>query len=266
MSKLHFDYWMELSFTERVTESHYTIKCLPKDTDMQRISDLEIKISPQTDFQKGEDSFGNQTVYGNILEEHRKFGFQVSGTAETWLDCGDRAKEEEFTGIYLYPFGLNKSGQGIQDYFSKIALSPENTAYENAMELMKRLHQDFVYEQGVTNVNTTAEEAWQQGKGVCQDYAHIMIALCHLAKIPARYVTGMMVGEGYSHAWVEILSNGIWYGIDPTNGGIAGGTYIKIGAGRDANDCVINKGIIKGGGMQTQKVVVKVEQLPEAEA
>ena len=111
-------------------------------------------------------------------------------------------------------------------------------------------------------MRTTAEEAFMQRKGVCQDYAHIFIALCHLAKIPARYVAGMMVGEGFSHAWVEILSDGVWYAIDPTHACMANDTYIKISVGRDAEDCMINKGIMKGGGTQLQTVRVLVEEIP----
>lgn len=261
MSRLHFDYVMTLAFSEPATESHYTIKCLPKDTDVQKISELEIKLLPEMEFQRGKDAFGNETIYGNILENHDTFGFQISGVAETGLAKGDSLKEEEYAGRYLYPFGLNKAGDGIRNYFEHMQLDLTKSAYDIGVELMNRLYNDFTYEKAVTNVTTTAEEAWQQGKGVCQDYAHILIALLHLAKIPARYVTGMMVGEGFSHAWVEILSENVWYGLDPTNGCLATNDYIKIGMGRDASDCVINKGIIKGGGMQTQTVAVKVSQM-----
>ena len=111
-----------------------------------------------------------------------------------------------------------------------------------------------------TNINTTAEEAFVQGQGVCQDYAHIFIALLHLAKIPSRYVTGLIVGEGASHAWVEILCGRKWYGIDPTNNCIVSDEHIKIGIGRDARDCMINRGIMHGGGLHTQKISVSVTE------
>ena len=161
----------------------------------------------------------------------------------------------------MYPYGLNKAGTAIRDYFSQIVLDNCENDYDKALVLMNRLYEDFTYETGSTNMRTTAEEAWQQKKGVCQDYAHILIALCHLAKIPARYVTGMLVGEGFSHAWVEILSDGVWHGIDPTHACLALDNYIRIGIGRDATDCMINKGIMKGGGMQVQTVKVLVEEL-----
>jgi len=262
VSKLHFDYWMKLDFSEYVTESHYTVKCLPKDTDMQRISDVNITIFPENSFQKGEDSFGNLTIYGNVLNSHDTFGFHISGNAETNLSFGDTVKEDEYTGIYSYPWGLNKPGQALKDYFLQIVLDGCTNDYDKALVLMNRLYEDFTYEAGSTNMRTTAEEAWQQKKGVCQDYAHILIALCHMAKVPARYVAGMMVGEGFSHAWVEILSDGVWHAIDPTHACLALDNYIKIGVGRDAEDCMINKGIVKGGGAQMQTVNVLVEELP----
>lgn len=262
MSKLHFDYRMELDFTQIVTESHYTIKCLPKNTDMQRISDVQINIFPENSFQRGTDSFGNLTVYGNVLEPHTQFGFHISGNAETNLSFGDIVKEKENTGIFRYPYGLNKAGDGIKDYFSQIILDSCTTDYDKALCLMNQLYEDFTYESGSTHMRTTAEEAFSQKKGVCQDYANIFIALCHLANIPARYVAGMMVGEGFSHAWVEILSEGVWHAIDPTHACLALDNYIKIGVGRDAEDCMINKGIMKGGGAQLQTVKVFVEQIP----
>ena len=262
MSKLHFDYWMELSFSELAAENHFTIKCLPKDTDMQQISDVKIEIFPENNFQRGEDSFGNLTVYGNVLKLHQSFGFHISGNATTNLSYGDVVKEDEYTGIYSYPWGLNKPGTALRDYFSQIALDECENNYDKALVLMNCLHEEFSYETGSTNMRTTAEGAWQQKKGVCQDYAHILIALCHMAKIPARYVAGMMAGEGFSHAWVEILSEGVWHAIDPTHACLALDNYIKISVGRDANDCMINKGIIKGGGMQMQNVKVLVEEIP----
>ena len=270
MNKLHFNYWMEISYSEPVTECHYTIRCLPKDTDMQKISDLKIEITPDHDYQRSEDSFGNLTIYDNLYFLHSRFTFHISGIVETWLAVSER--EAGNSAIYRYPHGLNRAGEGLKTYFEQIMQemsaasehqpsSPAHSAYYTAVQLMHYLHRDFTYEKGATCMDTSAEQAWELGKGVCQDYTHIFIALCHQAGIPARYVTSMMVGEGHTHAWVEILDHGFWYGMDPTNDCIAAGTYIKIGCGRDAKDCVINKGIVKGGGRQNQTVMVRVEEL-----
>ena len=273
MSKLHFEYWTDISYSQIVTACHYTLKCLPQDTDMQKVTDLEIKITPQHDYHRSTDSYGNQIVYGDIYVNHDKFSFHVNGTVETDLAISEKVQEDEFVGIYKYSNTLNKAGAGIKKYYESLQVpesgtytnssgtTGEVTDYDRAVYMMNALHRDFVYEPGVTHMGTTAEEAWQLGKGVCQDYAHILIAMCHLAGIPARYVCGMMMGEGYSHAWVEILSKGYWYGLDPTNGGVVTPTYIKIANGRHANDCMVNKGIVKGGGTQTQEIKVVVEEI-----
>ena len=123
---------------------------------------------------------------------------------------------------------------------------------------MHKLHQDLSYEKGVTTFQTTAEEAMKLKKGVCQDYAHILIALLRMMKIPARYVVGMMIGEGFSHAWVEMEADGRWYGLDPTNDVLVGENYIKISHGRDYNDCIVNKGVFTGMASQKQDISVIV--------
>ena len=128
---------------------------------------------------------------------------------------------------------------------------------------MHALHRDFQYQPCTTDVDTTAEDAFIQGYGVCQDYAHIYIALMHLAGIPARYVTGLIVGEGASHAWVEILWKDRWYGLDPTNDLVVKDDHIKIGIGRDAKDCMINRGIMHGNCLQTQRIKVSVKDIEE---
>ena len=121
---------------------------------------------------------------------------------------------------------------------------------------MHKLHQDLSYEKGVTTFQTTAEEAMKLKKGVCQDYAHILIALLRMMRIPARYVVGMMIGEGFSHAWVEMEADGRWYGLDPTNDVLVGENYIKISHGRDYNDCIVNKGVFTGMASQKQDISV----------
>jgi transglutaminase-like putative cysteine protease len=103
------------------------------------------------------------------------------------------------------------------------------------------------YAGGVTNVATTAAEAFAQGAGVCQDYAHVMIALCRLRGLAARYVSGHMLGEGGTHAWVEIVGppNGdvapVW-GFDPTHRRATTLRYLFVAAGRDYADVTPTSG------------------------
>ena len=256
MSKLQFDYGMQLHYSEPVTQCHYTLKCIPQNTEMQKITDLNIAIEPHTNYQRSTDSFGNLMIYDNLYFPHSCFTVRVSGCAETWLSV---AQQDDGSALrFRHPHGLNRAGDGLRAYYASLQPLHFPSPYDTALHLMHCLHRDFAYTPAVTTVDTSAEDAWRLGQGVCQDYAHIFIALCHMAGIPARYITGMMLGEGHSHAWVEILSGNYWYAMDPTNNCIVGDTYIKIAHGRDAKDCVINKGIIKGGGSQQQTVTVRV--------
>ena len=125
---------------------------------------------------------------------------------------------------------------------------------------MDELFKSMSYESGSTGMETGAEEAFLAGKGVCQDYAHIMISLLRLFNIPARYVCGLIVGEGKSHAWVEAACGDSFIAFDPTHNQIITDEYIKLGVGRDALDCAINRGIMWGGGSQLQDVTVKVDK------
>ena len=110
-------------------------------------------------------------------------------------------------------------------------------------------------------MDTTAEKALSGGSGVCQDYAHIMLALLRMDRIPCRYVAGMMMGEGSSHAWVEVWDDKRWIGYDPTNKKLVNEDYIKISNGRDFADCLVNQGIFTGNVTQTQEISVIVEEV-----
>lgn len=107
----------------------------------------------------------------------------------------------------------------------------------------------FTYAHGVTGVRTTAAEAFALGRGVCQDYAHVMLALCRECGLPARYVSGHLLGEGGTHAWVEVLlrdpdAGGAWTAVpfDPTHGRVPGLNYLAIAIGRDYRDVAPTSG------------------------
>ena len=121
------------------------------------------------------------------------------------------------------------------------------------------------YRHDVTSVRTTAAEALAVGAGVCQDYAHVMLALCRLSGLPARYVSGHMVGEGGSHAWVEVLlppaaggSSLVAVPFDPTNNRMAGAAYLTVAVGRDYADVAPTHGSYcgaPGGTLTTSKTL-----------
>jgi len=108
------------------------------------------------------------------------------------------------------------------------------------------VHSAISYEYGVTSVRTTAAEALAGGRGVCQDSAHVMLALCHLAGLPARYVSGHLLGQGGTHAWVEVITaraqDAVAVAFDPCNGRRTGSGYVTVATGRDYADVAPTSG------------------------
>lgn len=260
MKNLHFTYDMHIEYSIDVSKCNYTIKCIPLDNLRQKISNINIEMFPESKYCTGSDGLGNRQIYGVNLMPHKTFDFHIEGDAITGLSDCEEKENDNLSMIFAHPHGLNVAGKSIKDFFGKLPVSKELSVYDRAVAIMHELGRSFAYKPLSTNVNTSAEEAFSQGCGVCQDYAHIFISLLHLAGISARYVTGLLIGEGQSHAWVEILSDGKWYGLDPTNDCAVSDSHIKIGVGRDAKDCTINRGIMHGGGLHTQTVTVRVEE------
>ncbi|MCQ2520243.1 MAG: transglutaminase family protein [Lachnospiraceae bacterium] len=260
MKKLHFTYEMQIDYSSQVNSCNFTIKCIPADTLRQKIDNIKINMYPETDYQWGKDGFKNLQIWGKEDKPHKSFRFRIEGDAQTGLSEFEECEDTDLSMVFSCPHGLNKAGETIRNFFDKKINNIDACTYDKVIAVTKLLFEAFKYQSGSTNVNTTAEEAFSQGCGVCQDYSHILIALLHLLGITARYVTGFIIGEGESHAWVEFLDDGKWYGIDPTNNTPVNDDYIKIGHGRDARDCTINRGIMQGGGLHTQTVSVNVRE------
>lgn len=265
MKKLHFDYCMEINYSSDVSWCCYTIKCIPSDTERQRVSNIKIDLTPETRPEWAVDSHKNKYIFGCNAMPHSYFKFHISGDADCKNDSFECKATECEEMIYRHSHGLTLPGESIVNYYKDILKeNPEFEdflPYDKASFLMKKIHECLVYEKGCTCVNTSCEEAFKLGKGVCQDYAHILISLLTLSGCSARYVTGLITGEGESHAWVEVASEGKWYGFDPTNNTLVGEEHIKIGVGRDATECQINRGIMHGGGEQTQDISVSVKEV-----
>lgn len=120
----------------------------------------------------------------------------------------------------------------------------ETSAFlDNILTIMHHVHNYIDYCPGVTTIDTPLEEVLRLRKGVCQDYAHMMVAVCREAGYHARYVCGLMTGEGQTHAWVEVHDGQCWYAFDPTNDTAIATGYIKLAHGRDARDCPVSRGV-----------------------
>lgn len=256
MKKLHFQYIMQLEFSSEVIRHSFALRCAPQSSPCQAIGSLTCAFNPVTSIALSDDAFGNRVYTGYIAEPHRAFSFRIEGVAVT---NSENFFREKLNLLFKYPSPLAELPGPIQGYFPDFR-PPSGDNLQKALYLMELLYNNFTYKSGSTSNRTTALEALKQGCGVCQDYAHILIALCRKEGIPARYLAGFMIGEGVTHAWVEIYAQGKWIGLDPTHNRIVDDLYIKLSCGRDFGDCIIDRGIFLGRAVQTQTVTVKVEE------
>jgi transglutaminase-like putative cysteine protease len=134
--------------------------------------------------------------------------------------------------------------------------------------LARFVHGEMTFMTGATGVGTTAGEAWEARRGVCQDYAHIMLSLCRLCGVPARYISGFVPGEGVMHAWTEALltlpgGSPAWWAVDPTYNKWVNERYVTVAAGREYGDITPTSGTYFGGASELQyrtKVVITNEK------
>ncbi|MEM7386643.1 MAG: transglutaminase family protein, partial [Verrucomicrobiota bacterium] len=178
-----------------------------------------------------------------------------------------------FLGNYLLPTRSCRSLSGL-DVFLKPSLQPGKEIMKLCQEIMTRIFNEFEYKPGVTDVATPLAEVLQRKEGVCQDFAHVMIAALRRIGIPVRYVSGYLEtlpepgreklrGADASHAWVEAYTEASgWVGFDPTNNQIPASQHIKIAHGRDYFDVRPLRGVFVGSGRQQLTVEVDVEALP----
>lgn len=278
MKDLQFEYKMNLSFTPPVANHRFTLKCIPLSNERQELSDVEVEVFPKEFLSTDDDSFGNRCIYGHAQQPHDHFSVLVTGRARTGLASYETGGAKHLVGMYRYQTDYTRPGEKICAFardlqkdrdkknagvsLALICASANNiSSLDVAANYMHALHEHFIYKQGVTNISTTAEEAFALGAGVCQDFSHILISLCRIHRIPSRYVVGMLIGEGLSHAWVEIWENGKWIALDPTNDLIVDDQHIKISTGRDYKDCTINQGVFYGQTTQKQTISVSVREV-----
>ena len=262
MAFLNYEYRMVISYSEPVEKCYFTIKSIPADDFRQRSISYEISMTPNTVYSESKDSFGNSQIIGSVSHPHSKYEYMIKGLVETNVAGITGGVDDARVGMYKYPHGKCIPGDKIKEFADSISdeILSCTSDKEKCIKLMQKLNERMIYEKGQTEIETCAEEAFVGGKGVCQDFAHIFITLLRLFDIPARYVCGLIVGEGESHAWVEAAIGSNYVAFDPTHNIEITDEYIKLGVGRDAVDCAINRGVMWGGGMQTQTVNVHVDK------
>lgn len=265
MAELDFSFTTTLDFSMPVSEHAFVLRCLPTTRDNQVVHG-KVTLAPDVPFSLQTDSFDNTLIVGRIDAEHISFTYQATGTASViGPSATPSIKRTHIHPQFLFPSPLAKLSTGMEDYLDANGLGDQHICEQSADEQLKyitrmchALHRDHKYLPGSTNVNTTAAESFGQGCGVCQDFAHIMIAMLRHQGIPARYASGFTVGEGATHAWVQAFVGGHWQGADPTRDCMCDDTYLVCSIGRDWSDCPVERGVFIGNADQTQTVFMEV--------
>jgi transglutaminase-like putative cysteine protease len=259
----------------------------PRDCSHQVVHAWELEIDPEPEH-VGErvDYFGNHVAFFTVHESHRELRIASRSlvTVEpttlalqvpSWEEVRDHVRSDRRKPcLDAFQFAFPSPRARPADVFAEWALEsfrPGRPILEAVAELNHRVHTDFAYEKGVTDVTTPVEEAFAQRRGVCQDFAHVMIACLRSIGLPARYVSGYLqttrapglprlVGSDESHAWVSVYALGQgWVDFDPTNDLVPSTRHVTVAWGRDYADVTPVKGVTLGGGDHTVEVSVDVE-------
>ena len=254
MKTYHYTYITNLQFSEPVSDHSFSLRCMPESNAFQEVKERKLTVEPADSLTIGKDQWGNGVVYGRKQEPHSSFSYGSSGLVEM---IPYAIPAEDDGSLYLVSTELTSFTPAMEPLTHNSA----RTSIDRALALSNNIYRYLSYTPGSTRMETTAAQAYAQRQGVCQDYAHLLIALCRHLGIPARYGNGFMQGTGVTHAWVEIQEGDQWLGIDPTNNQFITYGYIKLSHGRDAMDCPVNRGLFIGGATQTADIQVTVEEL-----
>ncbi len=267
MKRYIYCYQTAVSFSEPVTNHSLLLRCLPVVGSYMNVEEEHLVVPPSMHMRRGTDQLGNRIVYGGSREPHASMVHVSTGI----VGMAEYAVAPDAVPLMVYrqatPLTALSEEQDSQLWQQTDSLGETpagrhaNAVRTQALDICRRVHAYVTYCPGVTAIDTPAAQVAQQGKGVCQDYAHLMIALCRNRDIAARYVCGCMEGEGETHAWVEVFDGYGWTAFDPTHGNAITYGYMKLAHGRDAADCPVSRGIYAGGATQQTQIHVMLKEI-----
>lgn len=280
--KLRAEHTTTYLYSEPVSICHTEVHLVPRADRNQHVLDHRLAIfpAPEQTFPR-RDYFGNDVAYFSIHEPHRTLTITSRSVLEieesdplepsltpAWEEArGEEWRDQEPRAMREYQFVFASP---------RIPLGPEFAAYaapsfpaerpllDAALDLCHRVHEDFEYDQRATTVSTPVADLLHKRRGVCQDFAHFMIACLRSLGLAARYVSGYLrsstlIGAEASHAWVSVFCPGIgWLDLDPTNDQLVNGSHLTLAWGRDYSDVPPVKGVSIGGGDHVINVSVQV--------
>ncbi len=262
-----------------VISSYNEARIVPQTASGQVTLEADVRTEPAATTYRYWDYWGTQVTAFDIHGPHQELivtGRSVVQTASgrgrptnvpRWTALTDEPVTDRFVE-FIRPSHSAPDHPELADTARELAA--RHTPDEFVPAVGDWVRERLTYRHGTTGVHTSAVDAWKQGEGVCQDFAHLALVLMRAAGLPARYVSGYLhpsadaaVGEtvvGQSHAWVEGWL-GDWWGFDPTNGVAVGEQHVIVARGRDYNDVPPLLGVYSGGSSTSLGVTVAVTRL-----
>lgn len=262
---LRYRFVTEVLFDEPAQEHALVLRCQPREGEGLAVLGGAVRIEPEVALQTQQDSFGNTLAVCRIANPHGCVRYESEGVVRIDLAEADTCTAHP---LYRYPSTLANMSDEMRDWLDAKGATREffvgkdaGSALGGVVDLCHAVSGEMAYEPGSTTIATTAAEAFSQRRGVCQDYAHVLVALLRYLGVAARYVQGLAVGEGCTHAWVQAHLGGRWQGFDPTRDTRVDETYLPLAVGRDWLDCPVERGNYVGAPGQTQSVHMEVLEL-----
>ncbi|HEY7592602.1 MAG TPA: transglutaminase family protein [Actinophytocola sp.] len=261
-----------------VTQSYNEARLTPRSDRKQNLIVSRLETTPATRSYRYTDYWGTEVTAFDLHAPHTELKIVSSSVVETdehlppvngasWADLRSTAVLDRYAE-FLEPTGYVPKHRELSGVARE--LRKGRRPVEAVLAVSEWVHDKLTYQRGTTGVHSSAVDAWHAREGVCQDYAHLTLALLRAIGIPGRYVSGYLhtkpdakVGEtvrGESHAWIEAWTGG-WWGFDPTNDVEIGPRHIWVALGRDYADVSPLKGTYSGGSATAIEVSVEVTRL-----
>jgi transglutaminase-like putative cysteine protease len=257
------------SYETPARESFNEVRVTPTSGGRQTLESFSLKTTPSATTRRYDDFWGNTVYHFDISPPHGSLMIESEALVTTQAP-------PQVPNDTLLPPPLSNT-EFSADYISLsrfVDLDPATwrlavdatagvtDSWQAALSIMRFVHGYLKYEPASTHVHTHLRDVLERRRGVCQDYAHMMIGLCRTLKMPARYVSGYLATEKASatHAWVELLLPTLgWYPLDPTHNCQLDGTYVKLAVGRDYSDVPPVTGFYKGSLRRKMEVSVNIQ-------
>ncbi|WP_405895122.1 transglutaminase family protein [Streptomyces sp. NBC_00104] len=261
--RLRIRHTTRVSYAQPAASSHNEVRMTPLTLPGQTTLDARVLVNPSTPTWSYWDYWGTQVTGFDLIEPHSDLTITATSLVETappeplpdapdWTEI-HRATADSRLLEYLTATGRTTLPVELLDRAREVSAGLDVHGTATAVSAMVADHVSYV--PGATGVHTSADEAWEQGAGVCQDLAHLTLGMLRGLGLPARYVSGYLHPEreaelhrpvaGQSHAWIEYWA-GDWTGYDPTNRVPADESHVVVGRGRDYDDVTPHKGIYRG--------------------